>query len=73
MKSIYRVILHVTPAGFTRQESYRLFYNVEAWDTDDAENRAYAAAIRERGIWREWATVEECRRVIHRPKKCLTP
>jgi hypothetical protein len=54
----YQVTLSVTPPAIFRQEPYTLVYEVEAWDAEDAENRAIAYAVRARGIWREWAEVK---------------
>jgi hypothetical protein len=53
----YQVVLTITPPTIFRQDRYTLTYEVEAWDADDAENRAIAYAVRARGIWREWAAV----------------
>lgn len=53
----YRVTLTITPprgfSGYPRD----LYYSVEAWDAEDAEDRAIARAVRDYGIWREWAFV----------------
>jgi hypothetical protein len=53
----YQVTLTITPPAIFKQPPYTLTYEVEAWDADDAENRAIAYAVRARGIWREWAAV----------------
>jgi hypothetical protein len=58
MKANFHVTLSVTPPPIFRQEPYTLTYEVEAWDAEDAENRAIAYAVRARGIWREWAEVK---------------
>jgi hypothetical protein len=58
MKAIYRVTLAVTPPAIFREDAYKLVYEVEAWDKDDATNRAFAHAVRSRGVWREWAEVK---------------
>jgi hypothetical protein len=58
MKAIYRVTLEVTPPAIFREDAYKLVYEVEAWDKDDAENRAFVHAVRSRGVWREWAEVK---------------
>jgi hypothetical protein len=57
MKQNYRVTLTVTPPAVFKPEPYPLTYEVEAWDDDDATNRAFAHAVRSRGVWREWAEV----------------
>jgi hypothetical protein len=57
-RRMWRVTLTVTPPAIFRQDRYTLTYEVEAWDADDAENRAIAYAVRARGIWREWAAVQ---------------
>jgi hypothetical protein len=58
MKQDYRVTLTVTPPAVFKTEPYTLTYEVEAWDADDATNRAFAHAVRSRGVWREWAEVK---------------
>jgi hypothetical protein len=57
MKYTYRVTLDIAPPAALKIDPYTLTYDVEAWDADDAENRALAYAVRARAIWREWAGV----------------
>jgi hypothetical protein len=60
----FEVTLSVTPPQGFRQEPYTLVYEVEAWDTEHAIDRAMAYAVRSRGVWREWTEA----RVLPVPK-----
>lgn len=57
MKHYRKVELTIAWPPFMNKKPLKLPFLVEAWDAEDAENRAIAWAIRYHGVWREHITV----------------